>query len=177
MKTIKRNLYKNSFMHVNFVKNEQISEKAEFLVFGRVKTNFGAIIIPVTDDGRIVITKEYRIGADKRVIGVPKGAADYSDESLESIAQRELQQELGASFKELVITPIKIWPLPAFAEFYGQVVIAKGCKFDTEVELEDGEEISVHKLVSIDELKDMVGNGLIDDAESLSALQYYLLTK
>lgn len=169
-------IFQNGFMSVNSVVNRELTESDnEFVVFGRNKTKHGAIIIPVTNDGKIILTKEYRIGADEYVIGIPKGAADQPDEKNKSIASRELKEELGVRFHELQETPVKIYPLPAFADFYGQVVIAKGCEFVSKASLEDGEDISVHKLVSRTELRSMILNGEINDAESLAALQHYLL--
>lgn len=169
-------IFENKFMSVKSVVNRALTKSdKEFVVFGRNKTKHGAIIIPVTNDGKVILTKEYRIGANEYVIGIPKGAADQPDEKNISIVSRELEEELGVSFHELEETPVKIYPLPAFADFYGQVVIAKGCQFVCKANLEDGEDISVHKLVSATELRAMILNGDINDAESLAALQHYIL--
>ncbi len=176
MKHITKKVYQTNFLSVNLAVNPELSGDSEFMVFGRKATNYGAIIIPVTTEGKIVLTKEYRLGSDDDVIGVPKGAADFMGESLRDIAVRELKEEVGLTFDGFKETQIKIWPLPAFAEFYGEVVIATGCAFNTNQELEDGERIEVFKEVTRDELKAIVISGEVNDAESLCALQHYLLS-
>jgi len=53
----------------------------------------GVLILPVTDEGNIILTKEYRHNHGK-IFGVPMGKMDPGEKPIES-AKRELQEELG----------------------------------------------------------------------------------
>ncbi|WP_210498910.1 NUDIX hydrolase [Vibrio crassostreae] len=175
MKELVSTVFKNAFMHVSMVTNKTFSEGSNFITFGRNKTKHGAIIIPVDSTGKVTLIKEYRIGADVSVVGVPKGAADTESESAESIASRELSEELGMTFSGLKSTGLKVYPLPAFADFWGEVVVATGVEVVKNPELEDGECIQEFGKFSQDELKDLLKQGVINDAESVAAIQHYLL--
>ena len=173
MKKLLKTIFKNGFMSVKSVKNNEFG-KGEFVTFGRNTTSHGSIVVPVMKDGRVALTKEYRIGADDWVVGIPKGAADQQGESFESIAKRELEEEVGIEFESLMVTELNIFPLPAFAEFHGRVVFAKGCSVVAEPDLENGEAIELYDLVTKEELLNLLKTGVINDAESAAALHHYL---
>jgi len=62
-----------------------------------------AIIVPITTDGRFVLTQEYRHGVGKIMYQFPAGAID-PDETPEAAARRELAEETGYVAKAL--TPL-----------------------------------------------------------------------
>lgn len=59
----------------------------------------GVLILPVTQDGRIVLTKEFRHNHGW-VYGVPMGRKETSDLSPLDAAKREIQEEVGLSATE-----------------------------------------------------------------------------
>ncbi len=56
----------------------------------------GVLILPITQDGRIMLTKEYRHNHGW-VYGVPMGRKETSDSSPLDAAKREIQEEVGLS--------------------------------------------------------------------------------
>ena len=64
-------------------------------------------ILPLTDDGKVVLTTEYRHGIGRVVQGLPGGYADSIDDNIDATARRELQEETGFAAKHMV-------PLGAF---------------------------------------------------------------
>lgn len=56
-------------------------------------------IVPLTDDGNIILCEQYRPPVGKRIIELPAGLVgdkeDEQDETLESAARRELLEETG----------------------------------------------------------------------------------
>jgi len=52
-------------------------------------------IIPITEDGKIVMVKQYRIGVSKHTLEIPGGVIDPEDEHYQAAAIRELQEETG----------------------------------------------------------------------------------
>src|SRR5262245_52453780 len=50
-------------------------------------------IIPVTEDGKVVLVKQWRIGIDRHTLEVPGGVADQTDKDVRSAALREMAEE------------------------------------------------------------------------------------
>ncbi|MDK9790176.1 NUDIX hydrolase [Vibrio sp. D431a] len=169
-------IYNDKFMHVSRVMSDKTGDKA-FVTFGRNKTNTGAIIVPVTKEGKILLTKEYRVAADTFVVGVPKGAADTVNEPSASIVDRELCEEIGATYSRIEETKLTVYPLPAFADFSGHVVFAYDVEICSDASLEEGEVIELYGTFTCTEVLKLLKDGVINDAESAMALQAYLLDK
>ena len=54
-----------------------------------------ACVIPVTDDGRIILERQYRYPIDKVITEIPAGKLDSKDEDPLLAAKRELKEETG----------------------------------------------------------------------------------
>jgi ADP-ribose pyrophosphatase len=52
------------------------------------------VVIPIEEDGRIVLVKQYRAAVDRELWEVPAGSVD-AGESAEAAAQRECEEEIG----------------------------------------------------------------------------------
>ena len=66
-----------------------------------VKHNGAVCIIPVTDDGKVLLERQYRYAVGQTMIEIPAGKLDTPDEDLTSAALRELKEETGATPREL----------------------------------------------------------------------------
>jgi ADP-ribose pyrophosphatase len=56
----------------------------------------GAVsVVPVLDDGTVVLVRQYRAALDRMVLEIPAGKRDVADEPLETTAHRELVEEVG----------------------------------------------------------------------------------
>lgn len=59
-------------------------------------------VVPVTDDGRILLLKQYRQPVGRYVLEIPAGTLDVPGEELEAAARREVSEELAHDLGELV---------------------------------------------------------------------------
>ena len=59
-----------------------------------VRHSPAVVVIPIEDDGRIVLIKQYRAAIDRELWEVPAGSVD-SGESADAAAQRECEEEIG----------------------------------------------------------------------------------
>lgn len=60
-----------------------------------VKKKDVVVIFPITNEGKVVLIKSYRVPLEKYVIELPAGLVDRKGESLEDVARRELMEETG----------------------------------------------------------------------------------
>jgi ADP-ribose pyrophosphatase len=54
----------------------------------------GALVIPVTSEGKLLLVRQYRFAAQGRILEFPAGTLEYGEDPLETI-QREIQEETG----------------------------------------------------------------------------------
>jgi ADP-ribose pyrophosphatase len=61
-----------------------------------VEHNGGAVAVPITSDGKIVMVRQYRKALEQAVLELPAGKIEKGEEPLQTIV-RELQEETGYS--------------------------------------------------------------------------------
>ena len=54
-----------------------------------------AAVVPVTDDGRILMVRQYRNALDRYTLEIPAGGLNGADEPTKTAAARELEEETG----------------------------------------------------------------------------------
>ena len=60
----------------------------------------GAVVVPVKDDGKIILVKQFRYPLQKKLIELPAGKLDKDEDPL-VCATRELEEETGYKAKEI----------------------------------------------------------------------------
>ncbi len=131
----------------------------------------GAVaVLPILDDGRVVLLKQYRIAVEKHLIEIPAGTREPNEPPIIT-AGRELIEETG-------YTAGKIEPLATFYSSPGilqeemHLFLATDLK-PGESSPEDGEEIQLF-LADWDEIRRMIFSGEIQDAKTLVGLLWFL---
>jgi ADP-ribose pyrophosphatase len=124
----------------------------------------GAVVLPIFSDGRILLTRQFRHHIRDWQWETPRGFAEPGDEGSET-AVRELREEIG-------ITAEKV-------EFLGRLTDDNPCELwlarldvDSYAALPDGatiEGIDEFRLVTADELRDVIASGKVTDGGLLSA--------
>nr|WP_202925055.1 NUDIX hydrolase [Myxacorys almedinensis] len=59
----------------------------------------GALVIPVTSEGKLVLVKQYRFAVQGRLLEFPAGTVELSEKPLETV-QREIEEETGYRGKQ-----------------------------------------------------------------------------
>lgn len=135
----------------------------------------GAVcVVPVTDDGRVVLEKQFRYPFRSVLTEIPAGKLDGKTEPPEEAALRELREETGASARELI--PLgDYFPTCAYSDEVIHMYLARGISFG-ERELDEDEFLNV-ELVSLEDAVNDVLNGTIKDGKTQTALlkAYYML--
>ena len=123
----------------------------------------GVGIVPLTDDGKIILVRQYRYPMGEELLEIPAGKLDKDEDPLEC-AKRELSEETGCTAKELVFLG-EIYPSPGFCREVLHLYLALGLK-QGKMHLDEDELLSV-EAVSIDELMKRVMYNELSDAKTI----------
>ena len=125
--------------------------------------------MPVLDNGKIVLIRQYRYAARQYLWELVAGRIDPG-ENVKQAAVRELIEETGLRAKTMRQF-LEFWPSPGFLEEKMFVLMAEGVT-QGEAEPEEDERIEA-KAFSRAELKTMLQKGILRDAKTISSLLYY----
>lgn len=126
--------------------------------------------VPVTEDGRIIMVKQYRHAYGDVCIEFPGGCADDTDASFEDAVRRELLEETGYAFSEirsLGVTSAN----PSTNNNLMHLFLATGGKKVADQALDHNEEIEVH-LFSFDEVRQMIRENRIVQSMHVTCFFY-----
>jgi ADP-ribose pyrophosphatase len=127
-------------------------------------------VIPLTDDGQVVMIRQYRVGSGTVTLEIPGGLAEEGD-TPEQAAVRELMEETGYEAREWV----KIGetnPNPAIFNNRCHTFLAKGAKKTREQMFDQTEDIEVEE-VPLSDVPDLIGKGEVDHALVIAAFFWY----
>jgi ADP-ribose pyrophosphatase len=127
------------------------------------------VVMPVLDDGKIVLIRQYRYAARQYLWELVAGRVDPG-ENIKQAARRELIEETGLRAKKLRQF-LDFWPSPGFLEERMFVLLAEGVT-QGEAEPEEDERIDA-KAFKRSELETMLRTGVIRDAKTISTLLFY----
>lgn len=130
--------------------------------------------IPITEDGKIVMVKQYRVGIDRVTLEIPGGMVDPG-EDIQLAAERETLEETGYKGDQTIFLGQNA-PNPAIQTGFCFSYLLLNCKKIKEQNLDDTERIEVLTL-SLDEVEKAIVNGEIVHALVIVAFQYYYLYK
>jgi 8-oxo-dGTP pyrophosphatase MutT (NUDIX family) len=132
---------------------------------GFIHCGDGVLVVPLTDDGRVLLAVERAAAFDREVLGLVGGEAEEG-EPLEETANRELQEELGWRAGRIdflgELHPFKYLTSRQFAFLARDLTPSK---------LEGDEVYPVGtRAVPLEHLVDLVESGELQDATAVAAL-------
>lgn len=130
-----------------------------------------AAVIPVTNDGKILMVRQYRNALDRYTVEIPAGGLENKDEPMIKCAARELEEETGYKSDNLEFL-LSLRTTVAFCNEKIEVFLARDLK-KTKQHLDEDEYIDVVSY-DVEELVDMIYAGKIEDSKTVAAvLAYY----
>lgn len=127
------------------------------------------LILPVLDDGRLVIVRQYRYPLRQVFIEFPAGKLDPGETAL-ATARRELQEEAGYTARDWTRLGV-IHPLLAYSTEAIELYLAEGLE-QVGASLDEHEFLEVAE-ASVDDLLAAVDRGELTDAKTVTALLLY----
>ncbi len=128
--------------------------------------------LALTDDGQVILEKQYRHGIGEVAYEIPGGCVDDTDRSLEDAIARELLEETGYAFSKYEYLG-RTCANPSTNNNWMHMFLATGGKRVREQELDDNEDIEIH-LVSLDYLKNLLKENKIIQSMHVTAIYYAL---
>ena len=134
----------------------------------------GAVAVLVIDESNnIVMVEQYRKAFESMSLEIPAGKLEKGEEPMAS-AERELEEETGytaESFEKI----FSFYGAPGFCSERVDVYVAKGLSAG-EMNLDEDEFLNV-KRYSFDEAVDLLDRGIITDAKTIMAIQWWQLSR
>ena len=128
--------------------------------------------VPVTEDGKIIMVRQYRHALGETCIEIPGGCVDDTDNSFEEAIARELLEETGYTFSTFDYLG-KTSANPSTNNNLMHMFLAKGGKKVSAQKLDHNEEIEV-ELYSIDEVKQFLKEQKIVQSMHVTCIMYAL---
>ena len=131
--------------------------------------NGAAAVLPVTDDGELLLVRQYRHALGRYTLEIPAGKRD-GDEDFLVCAIRELEEETGctADTFEYLLT---INTTVAFLDEIIYIYLARGLH-PGQVRWDEDEELGVEKW-KLEDLVEMIRSGKMTDSKTVSAIMAY----
>ncbi|MGV3001660.1 NUDIX hydrolase [Vibrio sp.] len=126
-----------------------------------------AVILPITDDGNILLLRQFRPSLNKWILELPAGTIEDNESPIEC-ARRELIEETGYSaqhFKPLG----QCSPLAGFCDEIQYLFVAKGLSPNQSLSPDDDEVINVIK-VSLNDIENWIKTDEITDGKTIACL-------
>jgi ADP-ribose pyrophosphatase len=129
----------------------------------------GAVaIMPILNDGRILLERQFRYPVDAAMIEIPAGKLELGEDPL-LCAQRELLEETGYSAKSWEFLG-RIHPVISYATETIDIYLAKDLTLG-ERSLDDGEFLDVFA-ATLDEMHAWIASGKITDVKTIISVYH-----
>jgi 8-oxo-dGTP pyrophosphatase MutT (NUDIX family) len=130
----------------------------------------GAVsIVPLFDDGTVVLVRQYRAAVEAELLEIPAGKLDVDGEPLEVCAARELEEEVGCRAERLEEL-VGFAQSPGFCDEINHVFLATGLTEVPQNRQGIEEEHMVTERFALADVPRLVADGTIIDAKSIVGL-------
>ncbi len=153
------------------VRRDEVREPGGLRATREVITHPGSVVVlPVFGDGRILMIRQYRHAARQYLWELVAGRIDEG-ETVKEAAARELLEETGYRAKRFSEF-LELFPTPGFLEERMHLLLAETLT-EGKAQPEEDEEIT-SRAYKVEELKQMMRKGRLQDGKSIAGILYYL---
>lgn len=135
-----------------------------------IKHKGAAAVVPVDDEGRIIMVSQYRNALERDTLEIPAGGLQTENEPTREAAARELQEETGFHSEDLELL-ISIYTTVAFCNEKIDIYVARNLK-PGEQHLDEDEYVQ-YKAYTVDELLQKIYACEIQDSKTVAAILAY----
>ena len=125
--------------------------------FGTIQHPGAALAVPIKEDGKIIVLRQYRFAVSRRILEFPAGTLEKDEDPLTSI-KRELQEEAGYKAAQWDHLGIML-PCPGYSDEIIHLFLARGIEpLSNKPEGDEDEDIKGLDM-SVRELNDAIASG------------------
>ncbi|MCA0980515.1 NUDIX hydrolase [Exiguobacterium aestuarii] len=135
--------------------------------------NGAVAVLVIEESDKIVMVEQYRKAFESMSLEIPAGKLEKGEEPVSS-AERELAEETGYTAESLEKI-FSFYGAPGFCSERVDVFVAKGLSAG-EMNLDEDEFLNV-KRYSFEEAVDLLDRGVITDAKTIMAIQWWQLSR
>lgn len=161
-------VYKGSI--IDFYKDTVKVPNGNIVKWDYIGHKGAAAVVPVTDDGKILMVRQYRNAIDRYSLEIPAGGLNSVDEPKIEAARRELEEETGYKSDNLELLICTV-PAIAYSSEVIEIYVARDLK-PSKQNLDEDEFIDV-KAYDVDELCQMIYDCTIQDSKTIAAIMAY----
>ena len=132
-----------------------------------IRHDGAAAVVPVMEDGRILMVSQYRNALERMTLEIPAGKLDQPGEPGIECARRELEEETGYRSEWLLSLRTTV----AFCNEKIEIFVARNLIPSCQ-HLDEDEFVDV-KAYTLEELKEMIFSGKIEDSKTIAAILAY----
>lgn len=129
-----------------------------------------AAVLPVTDDGKILMVRQYRNALDRETLEIPAGKLDAADEPKIQCAYRELEEETGYRTEHMEYL-MSVNTTVAFCDEAIDIFVARDL-IPSHQHLDEDEVINVEAW-ELKDLLELIYSGKMTDAKTVAAITAY----
>lgn len=129
----------------------------------------GVTAVPIQEDGRLLLIRQFRYPIGKYILELPAGKLDSGQSPEETIA-RELEEEIGQRAASITYLTT-FYTTPGISDEAIHFFIARGLTSCGQ-RLEEGEHITV-EAYTVDECLRMIQKGEINDGKTILGILWY----
>ena len=163
--TASENLFDGIILHV---RRDTVALPNGRSAVREVIRHIGAVcVIPVTDDGQVIVERQYRYPIDRVITEIPAGKLDSREEDRLEAIKRELREETGYTAEEWISLG-DFHPAPAYSDEYISMYMARRLHAGAR-DLDEDEFLDVFTMPLKDLVEDVMA-GRISDAKTQTAV-------
>lgn len=138
--------------------------------------HIGAVgIVPLTDDGKVIMEKQFRYPLGRVVTEIPAGKLDSKTEDRLEAAKRELEEETGLLADEWIPLGDYI-PAAAYCDEVITLYLAKGLHQGTR-NLDEDEFLNIVEMDLQELVDDIMQGGIADGKSQVALLKAYMMLR
>jgi ADP-ribose pyrophosphatase len=172
MQTGKRTVLKQG-RAFRFVEQEIVRPDGRIMTIDKVEHPGAVVILPVDNDGRIILIKQFRPALMRTICELPAGTLEPGEDP-ERCARRELAEEIGqaaARWESLG----RLYPAPGFCDEVQHLYFASDLG-DSRAAMDEHEVIEPERMTVV-EIEAAIASGDLMDAKSIALLYRARLAK
>lgn len=129
-----------------------------------------AAVVPVDEEGKILMVRQYRGAIDDIMLEIPAGGRDSVDEDFKVCAARELEEETGYSSEDIYhlidVNTAAAYTNEKIAVYYAKNLIP------TKQHLDENEFVNIERY-TVEEIEAMIYSGKITDSKTIAGVLAY----